>query len=428
MKKIISITFAIACCSILIAQDIKKYTQENTIHINSNNPDSLDFSDLEGIGNAIADSRIVFLGEQGHGDAPAFLAKTRLIKYLHKKKGFNIIAFESDFFGLNVGWDHLLKTKTNTDSFLRKNIYPVWSICDAFENLLHKYIPQKLSTSNPMQVTGFDNQTYLDYSSGNLSRNLDSLLRAYHLPVTKELDYASEIIPLIDSLTKGTFRDTSQYSRQLVGLLKIKEQLSTILSKDNFWLILVDNLISGSQEYSNIHQYVRSNNIRDRQMALNILWLANHKYPAEKIIVWAHNTHISKFAGHYNNKFLNETEWMGSVIDRLKDASLKTYTIGFTSYSGTEGTLGRTQKTTIEAPEKNSFENWINESYNFAFVDFKKFNQANIHKVPKFTMKGHHHTNNLKAPWTKIFDGVFFIREVYPCKRIPIYIQQKQIL
>jgi erythromycin esterase-like protein len=40
------------------------------------------------------------LGEQNHGDAPALFAKTKLVKYLHEKHGFNILAFESDFYGL----------------------------------------------------------------------------------------------------------------------------------------------------------------------------------------------------------------------------------------------------------------------------------------------------------------------------------------
>ena len=70
--------------------NIKKYVPENTVQIKTVQPDSINFSDLEIFGNSIGDSKIVMLGEQDYGDAPTFLAKTRLIKYLREKKRFNV--------------------------------------------------------------------------------------------------------------------------------------------------------------------------------------------------------------------------------------------------------------------------------------------------------------------------------------------------
>lgn len=104
---------------------IKQYVQKNIIPITTIEPDSIDYKDLEAIGNAIGDSKVVMLGEQDHGDAPTFLAKTRLIKYLHEKKSFNVLAFESDFFGLNEGWNKLDKSKSSIESFIRDNIFPI---------------------------------------------------------------------------------------------------------------------------------------------------------------------------------------------------------------------------------------------------------------------------------------------------------------
>jgi erythromycin esterase-like protein len=72
---------------------IRDYVKSNTVRLSSINPDSIDYSDLAPIGRAIGDARVVMLGEQDHGDAPTFLAKARLIKYLHEKKGFNVLAF-----------------------------------------------------------------------------------------------------------------------------------------------------------------------------------------------------------------------------------------------------------------------------------------------------------------------------------------------
>ena len=76
------------------SQNIREFVKQSSVEVKSILPDNEDYSDLESIGNAIGDSRLVMLGEQDHGDAPTFLAKSRLIKYLHEKKGLN--EFDTD--------------------------------------------------------------------------------------------------------------------------------------------------------------------------------------------------------------------------------------------------------------------------------------------------------------------------------------------
>ncbi len=417
MKRYILLLAMLMGNCVIYAQDIKNYVRQNTIAVTTNLPDSTNFADLENIGSAIADARVVFLGEQDHGDAPTFLAKTRLIKYMHEKKGFNIVAFESDFFALNYGWDNLSKTKPAVDSFLQRNIFPLWTICDACEQLFYDYIPKTQSSATPIQMSGFDNQMVLSYSSKLLSKKIDSVLRSYDLPITKATNYTTEIIPLVDSLKRYKLNDITQYSKQLTYLQTIKTELSKVVPADNFWMMIIDNLIAENGEYSTIGKFIESSNTRDEQMAKNLLWLSAIKYPAEKIIVWAHNTHISKYAGHYNQRFIDRNRYMGSVFDNIKDSSLKTYTIGFDSYSGTAGRLGaKIEK--VKTPKNNGFENWIAESINFAFVDFRKFLSENPGADEEFFMKGQHHYGSLKAPWYKIYDGIFFIRDMYPCKSI----------
>ncbi len=417
LKQVVFLLLSIKGLDGVYAQEIKQYVQQNAVTITTNQPDSIDFSDLETMGNAIGDARVVFLGEQDHGDAPAFLAKTRLIKYLHEKKGFNIVAFESDFFALNYEWDNIPRTNLAVDSFLQKNIFPLWTFCDACGQLFYDYIPKTQASANPIQMSGFDNQMVLYYSSKNLSKKLDSVLRSYNLPITKEANYSTAIIPLIDSLKRYQLKDTSQYSPQLNYLLIIKDQLGKLVRADHFWMMIIDNLIAENYEYRRINKFIESSNARDEQMAKNLLWLATVKYPNEKIIAWAHNTHISKYAGHYNQRFIDKNRYMGSVFDEIKGNAIKTYTLGFTSYTGTYGRLGSKSKK-VKSPKSNGFEKWIPGSANFAFVDLKKFITANPGATSGFFMKGQHHFGSLKAPWYKIYDGVFFIRNMYPCKSI----------
>ncbi|WP_428327607.1 hypothetical protein [Mucilaginibacter sp.] len=126
---------------------IKDYVKAKTVAIATIEPDSINYSDLQVIGDAIGNASVVMLGEQDHGDAPTFLAKTRLIKYLHEKKGFNVLAFESDFFGMNDGWDKLKKTKPEMDDFLLKNVFSIWTVCNTCSNLFYNYIPATYKTS-----------------------------------------------------------------------------------------------------------------------------------------------------------------------------------------------------------------------------------------------------------------------------------------
>ncbi|PVY39394.1 erythromycin esterase family protein [Pontibacter virosus] len=335
---------------------IKKYVESNAISINSIQPDFADYTDLEPIGKAIGDARIVMLGEQGHGDGAAFLAKTRLVKYLHEQKGFNVIAFEGDFFGLNAGWDEIRKEREQISKFLYDNVYTVWTRSKQCSDLLYDYIPGSYQTNIPLKVTGFDIQLYLDHSARHLKIYIDTSLRQTNIAFVKTKAYQDEFLPAVEGLTKGW----------LVGketeLKVLEDHVAVILNQlgdrnnEYNWLLLknIQSFAAANLAARNHHE---ATEIRDRQMAENLEWLVRKKFPNEKVIVWAANAHVSKNATTAF-KFKNSRKnWMGTIFtsDSLNNAS--TYVLGIASRSGVHQNVLEPTPTKVNAPQKKGLEN-----------------------------------------------------------------------
>lgn len=59
-----------------------------------------------------------------------------------------------------------------------------------------------------------------------------------------------------------------------------------------------------------------------------------------------------------------------------------------------------------------SFENWIDPSWKYAFTDFSNL----PNRAETFYFKGLGHISRFKYGWANVFDAVFYIRTMYPCK------------
>lgn len=390
---------------------IKEYVKQNANPIRSIDPSDLDFSDLAPIEEAIGNSRVVLLGEQDHGDAATFHAKTRLIKFLHEEMGFNVLAFESDFYALN---HQQLEHEPEFVGQLFPSLYSIWSKCDENKPLFD-YLKAEWKTDHKLVLTGFDARHGSLYTKTHYVDDLKKIINKveHNLTSNQEEKFYSLLEELIQKEYKSKVNEADlNHFFSYIDVLDSAFQRASILHKA-FWTQEPRNLRGCARNawYKTLETHLGHD--RDVQMAKNLTWLIQTAYPKEKIIVWAHNFHIAKEPGIYTPNVPPHLATLGGELQKLLGNEVSTYTMAFSSHHGEGGRLGW-DVFPIPAPKGACLENWIHTAdYEYAFIPFSKHTET---KPSYFKMKGLSH-RAVNGNWTEVFDGVFYIDEMYSCTR-----------
>ena len=137
----------------LVDEDVASWFAINADIVRSLTEDQ-NFSDLAFMAQVLEEKPLVMLGESSHGVKEYSQAKVRMIKYLHEKLGYNVLAFESGMFECE-------NVQANINSLTPRAamvscLFGVWHTQTLVE--LFDYIKQRQSASNPLRITGFDVQ------------------------------------------------------------------------------------------------------------------------------------------------------------------------------------------------------------------------------------------------------------------------------
>lgn len=376
-------------------EGIKSYVINNVKEVQSLDINYQSNDDLEWLKKSIGDSRVVMLGEQDHGDAPTFKMKARIVKYLHEEMGFDIIAFESDFYNMQKVYE---KDSLNYKSAAQW-IFPIWTLCKECQPAL-EYIEETYKTDTPLFLTGVDvfrsNIEFLDDFTNFLNEN------------KIHFEGKDHFLGILEELLKMKQNSKISESDQEFFFEKL-EIISQQYQKDDLWGQELKDLRGHAQTswFTNLKKLSYKTNPythRDVQMADNLVWLAKKRFPDRKIIVWAASAHISKMA-------LSKNHTLGKEASKILGEDL--YSLGFTSYKGSTGRI-HMDNYSVKEPSKNSFEQWIYpKGFEYGFVDFRGFTG----KDKTFTMKGWNHYN-VRLKWTQAYDGIIYIRDMYPCTKL----------
>ena len=125
--------------------------------INSINPTDTSFDDLSFLKERLKNADIVMLGEQNHFDGATFLAKARLIKYLHQELGFDVLVYEAGLYDMDRVWQDIRNKSSRSVSDFSKALYPFWYDNRENEDLLC-FILKNAGTKHELELAGLDVQ------------------------------------------------------------------------------------------------------------------------------------------------------------------------------------------------------------------------------------------------------------------------------
>jgi erythromycin esterase len=378
---------------------------------------SAPYEDLMPLKSMLQGVQILMMGEESHADGAAFLAKARLVRFLHEQMGFNVLAFEAGLPECDRANQSVRQNRLASDA-MRDCLHNVWCVREV--EPLFDYVLKTQGSPEPIRLAGFDNQETgrlywmrvpgaLHFVEGLVSltpedRQLLTDLGNTHLWTALESDKLWAQQGALSRLCDG-FRAARPALVSKYGAAATDWQdryLHNIGS--NLKLMIARSL--GAEDLEN--------DTRDSEMADNLRWLADTAYSGEKIICWAHTFHIMHGTDDPANKSLlmpRGTKVMGNLIKQ--HFGDQAYALGFAAHHGKMGAQWLrtpTKMMDIRQPPTGSIED-VMHRYGQAllFVNLRvpgPFNNALSGGCMYYTP----HIVN----WTQVLDGILFTDEMTP--------------
>ncbi|WP_193615686.1 erythromycin esterase family protein [Massilia sp. YMA4] len=256
-------------------------------------PDGANDDDLKPFADAIGTARVVALAEQTHGGSEEFLLKTRLLKYLHEKMGFDVLLLESGFYEMGRLAERAAQGE-KLDDMAPGNVFFMYANSAEGRGML-QYLDRQRALGKPMLVAGIDSQHTGVLSNTELLPRLQAYLRQRAPALaagTGWQAYAQAAAPLFaqqrtapEAAVREAFRrHGTALQEALCGTP------DGTIEGPGWWCRIVRSIDAQATTYWS----GGSNYQRDNAMGANAIWLADHMFPGKKVVVWAHTIHVAR--------------------------------------------------------------------------------------------------------------------------------------
>ena len=303
------------------------WIKNNALSFDTSKPGN-DLQKLAGLKQIIGNARIISLGEGTHGTSEFFNMKDRIVRYVAKQYGNVVFAMEANMPEAKRINDYITTGKGDPKTLLAGLYFWTWDTQEVLDMIkwMRRY---NASKNGKIEFWGFDLQT------PNVAlKNVEKFIKKYDGNYIDSVNlYYKDIPELYATIRRNgyNFKDDIPFAKRwLSASVKV---LNHLIQNRNHYIRKIDSskvdwIIQNAVIIKQgADMYIPDHASRDESMALNTEWIIDHAPKSYKIVLWAHNGHVSK-TDHKMGNFLSK-KYGNSIVN-----------FGFAFYSGAYTAIG----------------------------------------------------------------------------------------
>lgn len=259
-------------------------------------------SDLAPLRTIVGDADVVALGEATHGTHEFYTVRIRMIDYLVREMGFDVVAMEAPFPILNRVNAYVQGAPDSPRSILSAAYalgYYFWDVQELIDLMEWARTYNAERGARPiLEFAGFDT-----YDHRSAATAVIEYLRTADAAAAADAERAYECV-----FGTGSGSSCSSEAAAVRHALSLREsELAPKTSARAFHDAL--------QNATVVQQYLQDGAYgarRDEYLAANALWIREHRGASRRIIVWAHQAHAEKTP----IEWIGGHDSMGQHLDR----------------------------------------------------------------------------------------------------------------